>query len=154
MCVRKVGLAAIVFAVTVLAADLAWGLGFRLGQTKEQLKLNYDVSSVDHGTGRVTINLMIADEGRLKPLTSVDLFIPGEDGTDHVDLWVPLATRKSDGKLLVDVHLKREWAERAEIHLKTLGSGWQEAAAQLVLSRDPDCQIHEDRRSEEEISAA
>jgi hypothetical protein len=120
MRVRRRGLPAVVFAITVLAANLAWGLGFRLGQTKEQLKLDYDVSAVDHGTGRVTVNLMIADEGRLKPLSAVELVIPGQEGSGHVDLSVPVATRKVDGNLLINVHLKREWAERAEIQLRTL----------------------------------
>ena len=94
-------------------------MGFQLGETKEQLRLKYDVSSVDHGTGRVTVNLTIADEGRLKPLDSVDLVIPSNDGTGFVDLSLPLATRKVGGKLLASVHLKRELADRAEIQLRT-----------------------------------
>jgi hypothetical protein len=104
----------------VLAPCLAWAIGLQLGETKEQLKLKYDVSVVDHGTGRVTVNLTIADEGRLKPLDSVDLLIPNKDGTTgSVELAVALATRRVNGKQLVSVHLKRELAERAQIHLKT-----------------------------------
>ncbi len=119
MFVRKFRLLSIVFAVTVLAICLAWAEGFGLGETKEQLKLKYDVSVKDHGTGRVTVNLTITDQGRLKPLDSVDLVIPSKDGTNFVDLSRSLATRKVDGKLLVRVHLKRELAERSEIQLRT-----------------------------------
>ena len=108
-----------VFAALVLTAGLAWGEGLQLGETKEQLKLKYDVSLTDHGTGRVTVNLTIADQGRLKPLTSVDLGIPSRDGTGYSDLAVSLAAKTVDGKLLVSVHLKKGLAERAEIDLKT-----------------------------------
>ena len=129
MFVRKFRLPSIVFAAIFLAANLAWAEGFGLGETKEQLKLKYDVSVVDHGTGRVTVKLTIADPGRLKPLDSVDLVISNQDGTNFVDLSVSLATRKVDGKLLVRVHLKRELAERAEIQLRTSSlDGKQEAA--------------------------
>ena len=122
MCVRKLRLPAFAFAAVVLAADVTWALGFRLGETKEQLGLKYDVSVVDHGTGRVTVNLTIADPGRLKPLDSVDLVIPNKetkDGAGFVDLSVALAAKEVDGKRSVSVHLAREWAERAEIQLKT-----------------------------------
>lgn len=102
MFVRKFRLPAIVFAAIILPASLAWALGERLGETKEQLKLKYDVSVKDHGTGRVTIVLTIADQGRLKPLNSVDLVIPGKgrrkNRGGYVDLSVALAIREVDGK--------------------------------------------------------
>lgn len=119
MYARNWRLPLIASAALVLIANPAWALGFRLGETKEQLKLKYDVSVTDHGTGRVTVGLTIADQGRLKPLTSVDLFIPGKDGTGYVDLSASLAITEKDGKQSVSVHLMRDLAERAEIHLKT-----------------------------------
>ena len=119
MLVRKFRLPSIVFGAIVLAACFAWAEGFGLGETKEQLKLKYDVSLKDHGTGRVTVNLTIVDQGKLKPLDSVDLVIRSKDGTNFVDLSLSLATREVDGKRLVRVHLKRELAERAEILLTT-----------------------------------
>jgi hypothetical protein len=112
-------LAATAFAAVALVASIAWALGEGLGETKEQLKLQYDVSLTDHGTGRMTVNLTIADQGRLKPLESVDLVIPSNDGTGFVDLSVPLATKEVDGKLFVRVHLKKELAERAVMQLRT-----------------------------------
>jgi hypothetical protein len=119
MNVRKFRLPSIVFAAVVLTACFAWAEGFGLGETKEQLKLKYDVSLKDHGTGRVTVIVTIVDEGKLKPLDSVDLVIRSKDETRFVDLSLSLATRKFDGKLLARVHLKRELAERAEIQLRT-----------------------------------
>ena len=120
MCLRKFSMSKIALAAVVLAANSAWALGFELGETKEQLKLDYEVSVADHGTGRVTINLTIADEGRLKPLDrGVELVIPSQDGTGYVDLAVLLERTNLDGKQQVRVHLARELAERATIQLQT-----------------------------------
>jgi hypothetical protein len=103
-----------------LAGNLAWALGLELGETKEQLKLKYEVAVVDHGTGRVTITLTIADEGRLAPLDrGVELLIPSKEGTGYVDLSVSLNRRKVEGKQVVSVHLTKELAERASIQLNT-----------------------------------
>ena len=123
MAMRTLRLFSMVLAALVLTANHAWALGFELGETKEQLKLDYEASVMDHGTGRVTVTLTIADEGRLKPLDSVDLYIPSKDkhknGGNMADLSLSLAIREVDGKQSVRVHLKSELAEQAEIHLKT-----------------------------------
>jgi hypothetical protein len=116
--------AAALLAVAALAAQTAWGEGLGLGESKEQLKLQYDVSVYDHHTDRVTVTLTIADEGRLKPLRSVDLHLPSQDkhadGRGYMsDLTASLATTQENGKTVVRVHLKKEWAERAQCELKT-----------------------------------
>jgi hypothetical protein len=116
---RALFLSSMMAAAGVLAVDHAWALGHGLGQTKEQLKLDYEVSAVVHITGRVTVSVTIADQGRLTPLESVDLVIPSQDGSGYVDLSVSLATREVDGTLHVRAHLIRELADRAEIHLRT-----------------------------------
>jgi len=75
---------------------------------------------VDHGTGRVTVTLTIADMGRLAPLDrGVELLIPSKGETGVVDLSLNLDRRKVDGKQVVSVHLTRELAERASIQLNT-----------------------------------
>lgn len=114
---RKSGL--IVFAATALSASLACALGFQLGGSKEQLKLKYEVAVEDHGTGRVTIKLSISDQGRLKPLDSVDLMIPGQEKSGPVDLSLSLATSDENGQQVARVHVLKELAMRAEIQLKT-----------------------------------
>ncbi|MGI8980264.1 MAG: hypothetical protein ACR2FY_13645 [Pirellulaceae bacterium] len=120
MPVRKFCLPSLVLAAIVLAGNLAWALGLELGETKEQLKLKYDVAVVDHGTGRVTVTLTMADEGRLAPLDrGVGLVIPSKDRSGYVDLSLSLERRKDDGKQVMSVHLTRELAERAKIHLST-----------------------------------
>ncbi len=124
MLMRTLRLSVMAMAAVVFAGSLAWGMGVVLGQTKEELKLDYGVSVVDHGTGRVTVVLTLADEGRLKPLDEVQLAIPGQetekDGGHWMDLVVSMDMQQTDdGKRVGRVHIRRDLAERAEIQLNT-----------------------------------
>jgi hypothetical protein len=114
--------------VTVLGAfliptSLALALGFQLGESKEELKLKYEVSVYDHDTGRVTITFSLEDEGRLEPINSVDLSIPSEEkhtsGGYKSDLTMSVATKKEGNKRVARIHIRKDWAARAEIQLKT-----------------------------------
>ncbi|MDA0590465.1 MAG: hypothetical protein O2820_21245 [Planctomycetota bacterium] len=120
---RKLHLPLLAFSVIALAACFAWAEGFGLGESKEELELKYDVKVTDHGTGRVTIVLTLEDEGRLTPLTDIQFGIPAEKpnerGSYYSDLSVSLATRKEGNKRVARVHVLKELAERAEIHLST-----------------------------------
>ena len=102
-----------------IAPKVAWGLGFQLSETKEELKLMYDVSVSDPDNGRVTIELNVTDFGRLGPGTFVEFGIPSEDGTGFYDLSVRVEMIERDGKSLGRVHLKKEWARRGSLHLVT-----------------------------------
>src|SRR5438067_432315 len=116
---HKMWLRVIACVALVSATGIAWPLGEGLSETKEQLKLDYVVAITDHHDGRVTITLTLGDEGRLKPLNSIDLIVPGKDGTGSVDIAVSMATKNEDGKLVARCELTRELAERAEIQLRT-----------------------------------
>src|SRR5687768_150415 len=116
--------AAIVAAVLVWPAGSAWGIGFILGESKEQLKLKYDVAVEENGAGRVTVVLTLADEGRLKPLDEVQLYVPGKernkDGSSPAELVVSIDMVKGEGGTRVGrVQILRETAERAQIWLNT-----------------------------------
>ena len=116
-------------AVVLWPAGRACGIGFVLGQTREELKLKYDVLVHDHGTGRVTIVFTLADEGRLEPLDAVQLVIPAQEKNDHGGRWMDLVvsiemTRIDGGKInggkrVGRIHIRKELAERAEIRLNT-----------------------------------
>lgn len=106
-----------------IPASCVWALGFELGQSKEELELKYDVSVYDHDTGRVTITFTLEDAGKLKPITSIDLSIPSDekhaDGGTKSDLTVSIATRDEGKKQVGRIHIRKDWAERAEIQIKT-----------------------------------
>ncbi len=106
----------------LLSASVALGLGVQIGQTKDELGLKYDLAATVHDSGRVTVRLTIADQGKLKPLDAVSLQIPSSDKSGYSDLSVSLATDKVDGKLVATAHLSRELADRAAIHLQTHSS--------------------------------
>ncbi len=111
----------VVAAIVVAAgANLAWALGFQLGQSPEELELKYDVDCAVHKSGRVTVNLTVAEQGRIKPIHDIQLAIPGNDGSGHFDLSLSMATENVDGKLRARAHLSRELADRATIRLLTL----------------------------------
>jgi hypothetical protein len=116
-------LAPALLILAVILPGLAWALGFELGQTKEELKLKYDMSVTEHKTGRVTVVLKIEDYGRLKPVYAVDLSIPAKEshnGRGHyMDLVVSMALQKEGDKDVARVHILRGLAERASIKLKT-----------------------------------
>ena len=121
---RRVSLLLVATVVVVWTADRACGVGFVLGETKEDLKLKYDVSVTDHGTGRVTVVFTLANEGRLKPLDEVQLVIPGQeksrDGGHWMDLVVSIQmTQLADGNRVGRIHIRRDLAERAQIRLNT-----------------------------------
>ena len=111
-------------AAVLVPASLALALGFRLGESKADLKLKYDVSVYDHDTGRVTITFSLEDDGRLEPINSIDLSIPSEEkhtsGGYKSDLTMSMATRKEGNKRVARIHIRKDWAERAQIQLKTV----------------------------------
>jgi hypothetical protein len=111
-------------AALLTATDQAGAIGFILGESKEKLKLDYDLTVTDHGTGRVTIVFTLADEGRLAPLDEVQLAVPAEEKNDDGSHWMDLVVsidmvRTEGGRYVGRVHLRKEWAERAEIRLNT-----------------------------------
>ena len=129
MTMRTLRRTALLVAAVVVAeiAGRAWGLDFGLGETKEELKLKYDIAVEEHTfdgatTGRVTVVLTLADEGRLKPLDGVELGIPGQeknkDGSNWMDLLIYMR-KANDGKREGRVHIRRDLAERAVIRLNT-----------------------------------
>lgn len=113
-----------IFVAIAIPASCALGLGFQLGESKEELNLKYDVSVYDHDTGRVTIQLELIDTGRLKPITSVDLHLPSSEKHDDTggfksDLTLSMALRPEGDSQIARVHIRKDWAQRAELQIKT-----------------------------------
>lgn len=119
MAARKLRIWLLAVVAVVATSNLAGALGFRLGETKEQLELKYDVDCTVHGSGRVTVNLTIVEQGRIKPIHDVQLAVPSDDGTGNFDPSLSMATDNIDGKLRARAHMSRELAERATIRLVT-----------------------------------
>ena len=124
MLMRNLRWSFMLLAVFILTANRVLAMGFILGETKEELKLQYDVVVHDHGNGRATIEFTLTDEGRLTPVYGISLEIPAQekdkDGGYSSDLSVPLEWKKSaDGKRVARFEIRKDWAERAAIWLTT-----------------------------------
>jgi len=91
---RTLKLLLAVAVLIAIPASFALAMGFKLGESKEDLKLNYDVSIYDHDTGRVTIKFIL-------------------------DFTMSMALRKDGEKRVGSIHIRKVWAERAEIQIKT-----------------------------------
>ena len=121
---RNLGLGCMAVVALLSLADRAWGMGEILGQTKEELKLKYEVVVHELAGGRVTVEFTLADAGRLKPLDGVELMVPAREkdasGGYSMDLVVPVELKAGkDGKWVARIQLTRELAGRAEIWLTT-----------------------------------
>ncbi len=119
MPIRKLYLVPLLVLGFVLSAKVVLALGFEVGESKADLKLDYSATMTDHRTGRVTFVLTITDEGRLKPLSGVDLVITDKTGSGRPELSVSLETSVENGKRIARVHLLKELAQRSQIMLKT-----------------------------------
>jgi hypothetical protein len=114
----------LVVAMACGTAGPAWGVGFYLGETKEQLKLKYDVVVRDQGDERVSIEFTLADEGRLEPLDDVRFLVlaqePDNGGGYSADILFSIHMHKGEGgKRVGRVQILKSLAERAEIVLDT-----------------------------------
>ncbi|HVW00047.1 MAG TPA: hypothetical protein VHB77_06900 [Planctomycetaceae bacterium] len=119
MLVRKTCVTALVFGIVAVVANLVFALDVPLPETKDQLGLKYDVAAEDLGNGRVDFVLTVRDEGRLKPLDSVDLVISGGARCGGAnDLSLSLATTSREGKITTHVLLSKDLAARAEFRLR------------------------------------
>lgn len=118
MSARMLRLSLVVSALIFSTASFGWAL-FGIGGTKEQHQLKYEVLINDHKNGSLSIDFTLLDEGRLKPLISVDLVIRSDDGNGFSDLHLPLAMKTVDGKQNSHFQMKRKLAERAMILLLT-----------------------------------
>jgi hypothetical protein len=120
-------LTALGVVATFAAAIATWAAVAVIDESKdnkEQFKLQYDVAVHDGGKGSVNVTFTLADEGRLKPLFDIGLYVPSEkvekDGGRYADLSLSLATRTVDGKKVASFELRKDWAQRAQIQLMTV----------------------------------
>src|SRR5262249_19695672 len=66
--------ATLVVAVILLTSARSWAIYDVLGPSKDEWGLKYDVRVNDAGGETVTVVFTLADEGRLKPLTTIELY--------------------------------------------------------------------------------
>src|SRR4051812_14872949 len=73
--VSRLATATLVIAAIVLMSGPSWAIYNVLGPSKDEWGLKYDVQVNDAGGDTATVVFTLADEGRLKPLYSIELFV-------------------------------------------------------------------------------
>jgi hypothetical protein len=115
----------LVLSAMVLMSNCCWAIYHALGPSTDEWGLKYDVQVKPADGDKLNVVFTVADEGRLKPIYSIDLVAfslqtdsqggHAYDVKEHLDLK---ATK--DGKRVGQVQIRKEFADRAKIRLLTL----------------------------------
>ncbi len=111
-------------AALVLMAGQGWAIYYGLPFSKDEWGLKYDVEVHEADSDTVNVVFTLADEGRLKPLYSIDLvaFSKQTDpqGGRSYDVKEPIKLKSNeDGKRVGQVQMRKEFLDRAKIRILT-----------------------------------
>jgi hypothetical protein len=113
-----------VAAVTLRTSGPSWAVYNVLGPSKDEWGLKYEVQVSDAGRGTLTVVFTLADEGRLKPLSLIELIALSKEtdnqGGHSYDVRVPIVLKPTqDGRRAGQVQIRKEFADRARIRILT-----------------------------------
>jgi hypothetical protein len=111
-------------AVILLMSGRSWAIYDVLGQSKDEWGLKYEVQVNDTGGDTVTVVFTLADEGRLKPLSSIELFAFSKEtdsqGGHSYDVKAPIELKTTkDGRHAGQVQMRKKFLDRAKIRILT-----------------------------------
>ena len=114
-----------VVAALVLMSDRCWAIYYRLGPSKDEWGLKYDVAVNEADGDMVTVEFTLANEGRLKPIHSIDLVAfskqTDSQGGRSYDVMVPIELKPTqNGRRAGEVQIRKEYLDRAKIRIITL----------------------------------
>lgn len=116
--------ATLVVAVILLTSARSWAIYDVLGPSKDEWGLKYDVRVNDAGGETVTVVFTLADEGRLKPLTTIELYAfnpqTDEQGGHSYDVKETIELKLTkDGRRVGQVQMRKEFLDHAKIRILT-----------------------------------
>jgi hypothetical protein len=114
----------LVVATVLMMAERSWAIRYGLGPSKDEWKLAYDVAVTDADGDKVTVVFTLNDEGRLKPLDSIDVIAfsrqTDNQGGRSYDVKAPIVLKPTeDGKRVGEVQIPKEFVNRAQIRIIT-----------------------------------
>jgi hypothetical protein len=120
----RLATAILVVAAILLMSGRSWAIYDVLGPSKDEWGLKYDVQVNDAGGDTVTVVFTLADEGRLKPLSSIELFAFSKEtdnqGGHSYDVKAPIELKATkDGRRAGQVQMRKEFLNRAQIRILT-----------------------------------
>ena len=120
----RLATAMLVVAAILLMPGRSWAIYDVLGPSKDEWGLKYDVQVNDAGGDTVTVAFTLADEGRLKPISSIELFAFSKEtdnqGGHAYDVKAPIELKTTkDGRRAGQVQIRRKFVDRAKIRILT-----------------------------------
>jgi|GEM_PF-1099596 len=120
----RLATALLVVAAVLLMPGRGWAIYDVLGPSKDEWGLKYEVQVNDAGGDTVTVVFTLADEGRLKPLSSIELFAFSKEtdnqGGHSYDVKEPIELKATrDGRQAGQVRMRKEFLNRAQIRILT-----------------------------------
>jgi hypothetical protein len=114
----------LVVAAVVLMSGRGWAIFTGLGPSKDEWKLKYDVEVNAADSDTLTVVFTLADEGRLKPIHSINLVAfskqTDSQGGRTYDVKAPIELKATkDGKQAGQVQIRKEFADRAVFRILT-----------------------------------
>jgi len=114
----------LVVAAVVLMSGRCWAIYYGLGPSKDEWGLKYDVAVTDAGSGTLTVVFTLADEGRLKPIYSIELVAfskqTDSQGGRSYDVKAPIELKPTeDGQRTGQVQIPKKFAAGAKIRILT-----------------------------------
>jgi hypothetical protein len=121
----RVAIAVLAVAVVLAVAGRSWAIYNGLGPDKDEWGLKYDVAVTDSGSDKVTVTMTVADQGRLKPLYSVEAIALNkevdEQGGHSYDVKESFKFKpSSDGLSVAQVQVPKAALDRAKIRILSL----------------------------------
>ncbi|MGD9724465.1 MAG: hypothetical protein AB7O59_24320 [Pirellulales bacterium] len=114
----------LVIAAMVLMSGRSWAIYYGLPPSKDEWGLKYDVSVTEVDSDTLTVVFTLADEGRLKPLYSIELVAFSQQldrqGGRSYDVKSPFELKPTEGgKRSGQVQIPTRVADRAKIRILT-----------------------------------
>jgi hypothetical protein len=111
-------------AGTILSCERCWAVFHALGPSKDEWGIKYDVEVTDAGGDMLAVTFTLADEGRLKPIYSIELIALSEQtdsqGGRSYDAKLPVALKPTeDGRRAGQVQISKQIADRAKFRILT-----------------------------------
>ena len=121
---RRLAAGILVVAAMVLMSGRSWAIYYGLPPSKGEWKLKYDVAVHDADGDKLTVVFTLADEGRLKPIYSIDLVAfskqTDNQGGRSYDVKAPIELKPTkDGRRAGQVQIRKDFLDRAKIRIIT-----------------------------------
>ena len=114
----------LVVAAIALMCEHGWAIRLGLGASKDDWNLAYEVVIKDIDGNHVTVVFTLADEGRLKPVDSIDVVAfskqTDNQGGRTYDVMTPIVlVSTQDGKRVGEAQIDKRFLDRAKIRIIT-----------------------------------